>query len=230
MLAGLCHSGAWGCFDRIGCLPEGVLSVMAQQLSAVLAAQRGGAWRGAWIDGKAFALQPTTAFFVNTVSAHTGTVPASLRAHCRVLALPEPDAVAMAAARLFQARFDRARQIAARLQCLYQLASDVLSKDAPYGFGVRSINAVVDKIIATRDAALGAGVDTGAVSDEMQLAAEVNSPHTYPGCHIEWRRRSGACKARQASMDIAIPHPALHLFHPSLRCCFLRPPTELSCL
>ena len=143
MLAGLCHSGAWGCFDRIGCLPEGVLSVVAQQLSAVLAAQRGGAWRGAWTDGKAFTLQPTTAFFVpppprtkwtrrvphpvlighaasltqatsNTVSAHmllraddlaqTGTVPASLRAHCRVLALPEPDAVAIAAARLFQAR------------------------------------------------------------------------------------------------------------------------------
>ena len=64
MLAGLCHSGAWGCFDRIGCLPEGVLSVVAQQLSAVLAAQRGGAWRGAWTDGKAFTLQPTTAFFV----------------------------------------------------------------------------------------------------------------------------------------------------------------------
>lgn len=200
MLAGLCHSGVWGCFDRIGFLPEGVLSVMAQQFASILDAQRSGEWKGTWIDGKSFSLSENTGFFVNTLSSQLGlradgrtsssrAVPSSLRAHCRVMTLPEPDALAIAATRLFLARFEKARQIASKIRVLYQLSRDILSKEHHYSFGLRNVNAVVDTIIASHEAFInerpGESIERDdPAEDEMRLAArvvrEVNLPQLFP--------------------------------------------------
>ncbi|OQS01624.1 dynein heavy chain [Achlya hypogyna] len=162
---GLAQTGAWGCFDEFNRINVEVLSVVATQVKTVLDAV---AWLavpanrevefqgvpagtppakvGSFVfAAKKIALVPTVGFFITMNPGYAGRteLPENLKALFRSCAMIRPDVQPICENMLMAEGFLHARALAKKFVTLYQLSSELLSKQVHYDWGLRAVKSVL---------------------------------------------------------------------------------------
>ncbi|PZC72710.1 hypothetical protein B5X24_HaOG210724 [Helicoverpa armigera] len=142
--SGIAQSGCWGCFDEFNRINIEVLSVVAQQILAVLLAlslfQKRFIFEGAEIK-----LDPNCGIFITMNPGYAGRteLPDNLKSMFRPIAMCVPDSLIIAENTLFSDGFTAYKVNAKKVFTLYQLAMQQLSKQEHYDFGLRSMVALL---------------------------------------------------------------------------------------
>ncbi|KAM3963696.1 LOW QUALITY PROTEIN: dynein heavy chain 2, axonemal kl-2 [Aphomia sociella] len=142
--AGIAQSGCWGCFDEFNRINIEVLSVVAQQILAVLLAlslfQKKFVFEGCEIK-----LDSNCGIFITMNPGYAGRteLPDNLKSMFRPIAMCVPDSLIIAENTLFSDGFTAYKINAKKVFTLYQLAMQQLSKQDHYDFGLRSMVALL---------------------------------------------------------------------------------------
>ena len=191
---GLSQTGAWGCFDEFNRIPIEVLSVVATQVETVLTAIRVLSLRGnrpqefrslpegrppakvGFFEfmGDTLALVPTVGFFITMNPGYAGRteLPENLKALFRSCAMIRPDLALICENMLMSEGFVNARPLSIKFVTLYQLSSELLSKQPHYDWGLRAVKAVLR--VAGRLRREELDTDEGAVL--MRALRDFNTP------------------------------------------------------
>lgn len=162
---GLSQTGAWGCFDEFNRIIIEVLSVVATQVKTVLDAIVKFAVPGNREEkyqklpagtpptkvgsydffGDSISLVPTTGFFITMNPGYAGRteLPENLKAQFRSCAMIRPDLKPICENMLMAEGFVKARSLAVKFVTLYELSSELLSKQAHYDWGLRAVKSVL---------------------------------------------------------------------------------------
>jgi dynein heavy chain, axonemal len=157
--------GAWGCFDEFNRIPIEVLSVVASQVKTILDAivrysvPSNRETRYAMLPagtpnvkiadfdffGDTIALVPTTGLFITMNPGYAGRteLPENLKALFRSCAMIRPDLKPISENMLMAEGFVKARPLAVKFVTLYELSSELLSKQAHYDWGLRAVKSVL---------------------------------------------------------------------------------------
>ncbi|XP_050561707.1 dynein axonemal heavy chain 2 [Spodoptera frugiperda] len=142
--AGIAQSGCWGCFDEFNRINIEVLSVVAQQILAVLLALS--LFQKRFIfEGNDIKLDPNCGIFITMNPGYAGRteLPDNLKSMFRPIAMCVPDSLIIAENTLFSDGFTAYKINAKKVFTLYQLAMQQLSKQEHYDFGLRSMVALL---------------------------------------------------------------------------------------
>ena len=162
---GLAQTGAWGCFDEFNRISIEVLSVVATQVKtvqdAVLKFSVPGNREVEYqhhppgtppvtlgffeFDGSAISLIPTCGFWITMNPGYAGRteLPENLKALFRSCAMIRPDLKPICENMLMSEGFITARVLAIKFVTLYQLSSELLSKQPHYDWGLRAVKSVL---------------------------------------------------------------------------------------
>ena len=162
---GLSQAGAWGCFDEFNRIPIEVLSVVATQVKTILDAtmrfadpeNRVGDFKtlpagtppckvGDYdFFGQEIGLVPTCGFYITMNPGYAGRteLPENLKALFRSCAMIRPDLKPICENMLMAEGFIKALPLAVKFVTLYQLSSELLSKQAHYDWGLRAVKSVL---------------------------------------------------------------------------------------
>lgn len=147
---GLAISGFWCCFDEFNRIDVEVLSVVAQQLLVLFGAKaeltQWCATKAVDFEGSLIAVSRTFSVFVtmNPGYAHRHPLPDNLRALFRPVSMMVPDYSLIAEIVLYSYGFESARELARKVIHTFRLASEQLSAQGHYDYGMRAVRAVVD--------------------------------------------------------------------------------------
>lgn len=128
VLMGLCHIGAWGCFDEINRLEERILSAIGPQVQNIQAGLRDrvkavslNSGDGLGIGDDLTPLHPNTALFLTMNLGYAGrsTLPESLVQLFRPVAMIEPDLYRIAYTSLYAQGFINAKDLAHSLVYIF---------------------------------------------------------------------------------------------------------------
>ena len=191
---GLAQVGAWGCFDEFNRIEIEVLSVVASQVKYILDAVvmlsvpinrdkkyanlPGGTppVKVGEFDffGESVSLIPTCGFFITMNPGYAGRteLPENLKAQFRSCAMIRPDLNPICENMLMSEGFIKARPLAIKFVTLYQLSSELLSKQAHYDWGLRAVKSVLR--VAGNLKREDTGVDEDAVL--MRALRDFNTP------------------------------------------------------
>eukprot|EP00494_Astrolonche_serrata_P032313 UN32582 len=140
---GLCQTGAWGCFDEFNRIPIEVLSVVATQVGAMLAALRGN--KDTFdLMGVEIKLVNSVGVFITMNPGYAGRteLPENLKALFRS-AMVVPDIELICENMLMSEGFRNARPLAHKFTTLYSLSKELLSQQIHYDWGLRATKAVL---------------------------------------------------------------------------------------
>ncbi|KAI9356982.1 dynein heavy chain and region D6 of dynein motor-domain-containing protein [Zopfochytrium polystomum] len=155
MFSGLAQTGAWGCFDEFNrygkCLALAnldavssidieVLSVVALQISSILQAIARNAVTFVF-EGQEIKLNTSCGIFITMNPGYAGRVelPDNLKSLFRPVSMMVPDSALIAEIMLFAEGFSNTRVLSKKVDTLYRLAAQQLSKQDHYDFGLRAL-------------------------------------------------------------------------------------------
>jgi dynein heavy chain, axonemal len=162
---GLAQTGSWGCFDEFNRISIEVLSVVATQVKVVqdnvkkfsIVANRDPEFQHLpaglppvkigefFFEGDTISLVPTVGMFITMNPGYAGRteLPENLKALFRSCAMIRPDLKPICENMLMSEGFQGARILAIKFVTLYELSSELLSKQAHYDWGLRAVKSVL---------------------------------------------------------------------------------------
>ncbi len=144
LFSGLAQQGAWACLDEFNRIDVEVLSVIAQQVLQIRDALRGGTEMILFNEIE-MQVKGSVGIFVTMNPNYAGRteLPDNLKILFRPIAMMIPDYALIAEILLFAQGFLNAKSLALKMTQLYKLASEQLSQQDHYDFGMRAIKSVL---------------------------------------------------------------------------------------
>ena len=139
MFSGLAQTGAWACLDEFNRITVEVLSVVATQISVVMAAVKQNLKRFEF-EGQNIRLIPSCGVFVTMNPGYAGRaeLPDNLKAIVRPVSMMVPDFCLIAEIMMFSEGFTTAKALAKKMVAIMELSQQQLSKQDHYDYTLRS--------------------------------------------------------------------------------------------
>lgn len=147
LFRGVIQQGAWTCLDEFNRIDIEVLSVVAQQLLEMrLALLKYNTNSEFFFCGAKCVLKDTCGVFITMNPGYAGRteLPENLKALFRPISMMIPDYGLIAQILLFSEGFKESKSLAMKMVRLYKLASEQLSQQKHYDFGMRAVKSVLE--------------------------------------------------------------------------------------